>query len=285
MPSDDHAPDRPDLLAVAVGNTRTRVGLFRAGQLDRPLSVRHDQGEELAGHLAQLGLESGRFHVAIASVREDAAGLVLGLLERGGLRASLVSRLGKDLPIPVRVALRDASTVGQDRLLNALGAYRTAEQACVVIDAGTAVTVDFIDGQGVFQGGVIAPGLSMMLAAMHEHTSALPKIEFEPAPVEDGPLGKDTPSAMRLGVVGAVLGLVRYQLERYADLYGAYPQVIATGGDAARLFEHDEVVEHVVPDLQLMGIHAAVESAIQQGLDRENAEEPDEGADDDNPFA
>lgn len=284
-PGDD-AHARPDLLAVAVGNTRTRFGVFRAGQLDRPMSIRNDQADELAAQLRELGLEPDAFHVAIATVRADAAEAFSSILDRAGLRPTLISRIGRDIPIPIRMALRDETTVGHDRLLNALGAYGTAEQACVVIDAGTAVTVDLVDGQGVFQGGVIAPGLTMMLHSMHEHTAALPRLDFEMPPAEDGPLGKDTASAMRLGVIGAILGLVRYQLERYADLYGAYPQVIATGGDAPRLFEHDEIVEHLVPDLQLMGIHAAVEAAIRAAEAEADGDDDEPSApDDDNPFA
>jgi len=270
-PAHAHQPEAdasPDLLAFAVGNTRVRVGLFRAGQLHRPFAVRHDRPGELASQLAAqfgdggLALEPGRFHVAVATVSEPAAGGVDEALREAGLKPIAVSRVGRDLAIPIPLALRDSSTVGHDRLLNALGAYRTAQQACVVVDAGTAVTVDLVDGEGTFQGGVIAPGLSMMLGALHERTAALPKIDYEPPAPDEGPLGKDTPSAMRLGVAGMVLGLVRLQLERYADLYGAYPQVVATGGDAPVLFEHDEVIEHIVPDLQLMGIHAAVEVAL-----------------------
>jgi type III pantothenate kinase len=134
------------------------------------------------------------------------------------------------------------------------------------------VTVDFVDGQGVFQGGAIAPGLNLMLRALHEHTAALPSVKYE-RPDDGMTFGKDTRGAMLLGVHAAVTGLVRALCERYSEFFGAYPQIIATGGDARALFEGDDLVEHIVPDLTLLGIEAACR--IQLGLDGESAAEED----------
>ena len=173
-----------------------------------------------------------------------------------------VYMIGDDIAVPLRHNLDDASTLGQDRQLCALAAYSRARQACVVVDAGTAITVDFVDGEGVFQGGVIAPGLAMMLGSLHEQTSALPSLGWTPPDKARGPFGKDTKHAMLLGVQAAARGLVRHVVETYAEAYEAYPQIVATGGDAPALFEGDEVVEHVVPDLQLIGILEACRAAV-----------------------
>jgi type III pantothenate kinase len=70
-----------------------------------------------------------------------------------------------------------------------------------------------------------------------------------------------------LGALGSVRGLVHFMIERYAEFYEGYPQIVATGGDAPLLFEKDELVEHIVPDLQLVGIlevARAVENAEQE---------------------
>ena len=77
-------------------------------------------------------------------------------------------RVGDDLPIPIQVDLAPETITGSDRLLNAVAAFDVLQQACVVVDAGTAVTVDFIDGKGTFHGGAIAPGARMQLAALHK---------------------------------------------------------------------------------------------------------------------
>lgn len=253
------------ILAVAVGNTRTRVALCAGKDLHEPRALPNDTPDALIGAIESLTGEHPDARVVIASVNAPIADRIESALARSEVAPPL--RIGRDLPLDIPVALPDPAGVGQDRLLNALGAYATAEQACIVIDAGTAITVDFVDGQGTFQGGAIAPGLRMMLRAMHEGTDALPAIGFEPLGPSFPTFGKSTAEAMRLGVHAAACGMVQHLTERYAEAYGAYPQIIATGGDAPALFEHSELVEHVVPDLQLMGIREACLRAIRAEAD------------------
>jgi type III pantothenate kinase len=261
-----------ELVAVSVGNTRTRVGVFRDRELHHSEAVLNADPDAVVAAIA--GLRVGASPVVLASVNDPVADMIVqGLHEKSAARGPAdIYRFGKDLAIPIQNALVDDSTVGQDRLLNALGAFARAKQACIVIDAGTAVTVDFVDGQGVFQGGAIAPGLNLMLRALHEHTAALPSVKFEPLP-SGQTFGKDTRGAMSLGAQSAIIGMVRVLTERYAEFFGAYPQIIATGGDARTLFEGDDLVEHIVPDLILVGIEAACR--IQLGLDPEDSESED----------
>jgi type III pantothenate kinase len=129
----------------------------------------------------------------------------------------------------------------------------------VVIDAGTAMTADFVDQWGTFQGGAIAPGLSAMLAAMHSSAEGLPAVEVPRAAAEvpSGPWATTTRDAMVLGALLAVRGMAHRAIERYALAHGSYPRVIATGGDAPLLFGEDELIEHIVPDLVLIGMAAA----------------------------
>jgi type III pantothenate kinase len=254
-----------ELIAVSVGNTRTRLGVFRDNELEQTAIFINSDEAALAKGVLDAKLRDPKSPIVIASVNPPiSTRLEMSIVPEIERRGGEVFRIGRDLGIPIANALTDDSTVGQDRLLNALGAYSRAKQACIVVDAGTAVTVDFVDGQGVFQGGAIAPGLSMMLWALHNRTAALPEIAFEPLPPEE-PFGKDTARAMRLGVQSAVRGMVRLLSERYAEAFGAYPQIIATGGDAAVLFESDEVIEHIVPNLTLMGIQAACEIELSDG--------------------
>ncbi len=244
------------LLAIAIGNTRTRMGLMDSGEPSRTRTLENADVGALAAAARELA--EGAAPV-IASVNDPVADALASALEAAGAPPR---RIGRDVPIRMQHTLDDASTLGQDRALNALGAYSVAEQACVVVDVGTAVSVDFVDGRGTFHGGVIAPGLNMMLRALHEQTAALPSLRYEPPDPGRGPFGRDTAHAMQLGVSGAVRGLVRYVAEQYADEYDGYPQIIATGGDMGVL-EGDGLIEHFVPDLQLVGIHACVQRAVE----------------------
>lgn len=261
------------LLLISVGNTRTRFAASVDGQrLDRSAVMLNADLDRLVSEVRRMasGLEGfgegGSGGVVIASVNDPVADALAAALRSGaGVR---VSRFGSDVPIPVEHRLPEPVTVGQDRLLNALGAYWKARQACVVIDAGTAVTVDFVDGTGVFHGGAIAPGVQMMLDALHARTAALPGLTFDPGllPTET-PFGTTTAGAMTLGVARAVQGLAHILIDQYADFYGAYPQIVATGGDAHRLFDNDPLVERVVPELTLIGMLAAVQRLTQDDPD------------------
>lgn len=247
---------------MSVGNTRTRIGSFRGRELLASSALANSDVQAIAEAVIVAARERIGPAVVLATVNPAVSERLLPLIRAGvsDARGELY-QLGVDLPVPIERALDDDSTVGQDRLLNALSAYVRAGQACIVVDCGTAMTCDFVDGTGVFQGGAIAPGLSMMLDALHHGTAKLPVVAFEQVPPAR-PFGKSTAEAMRLGAQAAAQGLVRVLAERYAEAYGAYPQIVATGGDAARLFEGDELVEHLVPDLTLMGIQAACERAL-----------------------
>ncbi len=257
---DDHAG--APLLAVSVGNTRTALCVFQNGERVRAQSIANDQFDRLveAATKEMVGLGAG--DALIASVNDPVADRLTLAMERAAPRRDSVLRLGRDVPIPARHTLDDEGerTVGQDRLLNALAGFEVVRQACVIVDAGTAITVDFVDGEGVFHGGAIAPGARAMLGSLHERTAALPDLALtRPPTLEPGaePFGKNTPEAMLTGVVYAARGMVRALAERYAEYYEAYPQIIATGGDAPLLFEGDDLVEKIVPDLTLRGVAVA----------------------------
>jgi type III pantothenate kinase len=263
------------LLSVAVGNTRTRFGVFHGNELEDPESFPNSDMAALIGAILKAAEGEHGVSIVISSVNPTVADALHKALEDAG--EENVYRIGRDIQIPVQHTLDDASTLGQDRLLCAFGAYARAKQACVVVDAGTAVTVDFVDGEGIFHGGVIAPGAKMMLDAMHEKTAQLPQVALGGQPLRgagsdesqespnaevDGPpnpFGKNTQEAMLLGVTNAIRGLVQYTVEQYAEFFGGYPQVVATGGDADALFGEEVsqgggIVESIVPDLQLIGI-------------------------------
>ena len=268
---------------ISVGNTRTRVAKAFGNELE-PSRV-FENTDESRGAIAKavveaLGEADADGRVVIASVNDAVAGRIEAALREAGLEPL---KFGRDVPVPIVTSLPDESTVGTDRLLDALGAYARSKQACVVIDAGTAITVDFVDGEGTFHGGAIAPGVRMMLRAMHEQTAALPEVALSPdllparPATEDGPLGapfgKNTSQAMAIGAVSAARGLAHELIDRYAEFYQGYPRVVATGGDAPLLFEHDGLVEVIVPDLTLLGMLEAIK--VLEQIDLSGDDEPE----------
>ena len=267
------APGRPlhcivmtelSLIAVNAGNSRTQVGRFADGDL---AETRHiDNGRR--AEIVQLVMEwwqqmtgAPQASVLLASVNDAVARPLQATLED---QLSIeVYRVGQDIPVPIGRQLDPETITGTDRLLNAAAAYDRIHEACVVIDAGTALTVDFVDGEGTFHGGVIAPGAAMQLQAMHNQTASLPELRFI-APNDDA-FGRSTGQAMLHGVFHGIRGAVQRFVERYSEHYGAFPAIIATGGDAEVLFEHEEIVDHIVPDLTILGIAVAARQALAGG--------------------
>lgn len=250
-----------NLLTINVGNTRTQLGAFVDGKLIEQHRVANDHLDQLGGVLRELWKTVGgeaEPMVYLASVNEPVAERVSGIVTDS--IGQKVVRLERDIDIPIGRKLDREAIVGEDRLLNAAAAFDRFKQACIVIDAGTAVTVDFIDGEGTFHGGAILPGAQMMLTALHDRTAQLPHITFA-AP--DEPIGHNTEQAMRTGVFHGIRGAVRELAEKYAEVYGAYPKIIATGGDAPLLFERYDLVEAIVPELTLQGMVVARRHGIE----------------------
>jgi type III pantothenate kinase len=256
----------PQLLAISVGNSRTAVGRFVDERLDASDHLENSDLPTLVKGIARhwSAMDDADAMVALTSVNEKVAEpLEKALTTELGAE---IHRVRRDLPIPVGTCVDDEAKVGDDRLLAAAAAWDALKQAVVVVDAGTAITVDFVDGEGTFHGGAIAPGASLQLRSLHEHTDMLPRVAFAQPDAE--PFGRNTAAAMLLGVHEGLRGMVRQLVERYAEHYGAFPMVVATGGDAETLFSGDELVDRIVPELVLMGISVAARHA---GNDAEEA--------------
>ena len=224
-----------NLLAISSGNTRTRFGSFVDGKLTGSVAISHDDTIDLAAAVdeayAPLACHND-MAVLIASVNPKVTERLMRTVPRQTGRT--VWRVEEDLPIPIGRQLDREAIVGEDRLLNAAAAYDVLKQACIVVDAGTAITIDLVDGAGTFHGGAIMPGAQMMLDAMHQHTAQLPQLEMTP-PAE--PVGHNTAQAMFSGVFHGIRGMVRELVELYAEAAGAFPMVIGTGGNANLLFK------------------------------------------------
>ncbi|MHC4975081.1 MAG: type III pantothenate kinase [Planctomycetota bacterium] len=252
-------PNEVPLIAMSIGNSRCwyalchgrDVGVVRTASLD-------DEAGVFDGIREMLPTATSTIPVVCASVNDSGGSGLLESLERD--EGITMYRVGLDVEIPLRHTLADDNTTGIDRFLAAMACFDVCEQACVVVDAGTAVTVDFVDGEGTYQGGCILPGAQMMLDALHERTSALPALSLEKPSDEVFPA--TTRQSMLSGVTRAIRGAVRHISEGYALEYGAFPTVIATGGDAELLFGDDELVERVVPDLVLRGIARCAADAL-----------------------
>ena len=251
-----------NLLAVSVGNTRTRVGSFVDDKLLEVSTFRNDRKEKIGAAIdaAYKPLHGKPDASILLSTVQPEQGEQIEKAIKQQLGQDVL-RVERDLPIPVGRQLDREALVGEDRLLNAAAAFDKHKQACVIVDAGTAMTIDLVDGGGTFHGGAITPGAQLMLDSLGQRAAQLPEIELrKPEEV----VGHNTAEAMLSGVFYGMRGMVREIVEQIAVSINQFPLVIATGGDAQVLFRDCDIVERVVPDLTLWGLAVTLRTAMEQ---------------------
>ena len=218
----------PDVV-VDIGNSRMKWGRCLVGRDLQPVAFSLDQRDwQIVAR--EFGLT---FPVrwVVASVNPGVLAQFVDWVAARGDAVFVLER--RQIQLPVNVDNPDA--VGVDRLLGALAAraHLSPKQPGIVISVGTAMTVDLIDAEGVFQGGAILPGPQLMFRSLHEHTAQLPLIYAEdvgqPHPgYHDQPPGKNTQDAMVAGVTSAIQGAAQHLVGRMS----ASPvHVTITGGN------------------------------------------------------
>ncbi|HEY1599775.1 MAG TPA: type III pantothenate kinase [Pirellulales bacterium] len=253
------AASNAPLVAVDVGNSRVKLGLFTTidGQpLPTPTSTLDigpapEELDRIRGWLATLAVTEPSWW--IGSVQREVAGRLVGWLRNeGAARITMIA--SGDLPLTVALARPDK--VGIDRLLDAVATNRLRRpgEPAIVADLGTAITIDLISPDGAFLGGAIMPGIATSARAMHEFTDLLPLVEMWKLGEPPSPLGTATAEAMKAGLYWGAVGGVRELVDRLAEGLPTRPRLFLSGGAApsvARLLSEDALY---VPHLTLAGI-------------------------------
>jgi type III pantothenate kinase len=249
-------------LVVDVGNTETVVGLID-GKTDLRAHWRISTGvprtvDEYVHLLRALVGEAGQEmppSAVIASVVPDATAVLVPTL--GKLVNGAVSVIGPDSKLSIRLDVEEPRTVGADRIVNTLAARELYGRDTIAVDLGTATTFDLITKDGVFMGGVIAPGVSAGLEWLGRRTAKLPRVELIPP---SATIGRRTETCIQSGIfyssVDAVDGIVRRIVEEWGR---PDPYVVATGGFASVIGPHCTTVQKIEPFLTLYGLAIAGE--------------------------
>jgi type III pantothenate kinase len=217
---------------VDVGNTRIKWGRCDGARVVEVVALPADAPQTWQLQLERWpGASDARWIISgVHPQRRDT--LAAWLRER----APSVQVLDSYRQLPLVVQVDAPEKVGIDRLLNAVAANtrRCKHVAAIIVDAGSAVTVDYVDPSGAFRGGAIFPGLRLMAQALREHTAMLPFVQIDRA---ESPPGTSTAQAIRVGVFHAVVGGARELIARYgaqARSDAGYA-VYLTGGDGPLL--------------------------------------------------
>lgn len=236
-------------IVVDVGNTRVKWGLCSSEQVWSLASLPPDDTDAWLSQWREWKLEPTQAWIVagVHPARVDAQ--VAWLSERG----DSVQVLSSHEQLPLKVDVEVPAKVGIDRLLNAVAANRRRQEhvAAILVDAGSAVTVDYVDGTGVFRGGAIFPGFNLMAKALHEYTALLPIVTIDEAVTVPG---TSTTHAMQAGVLHAVVGGIERLIVEYNHRFPTAFEIFLTGGDCKMLAEKLHRPVHVWPEMTLEGI-------------------------------
>ena len=246
-------------LAIDIGNSRIKLGLFAEPQSPDPLPrcvdrvalpvADHDLFQQVRDWLLERDPPQDSW---VGSVNPP---LLSQLLD--GWPKERAKPHSLDRP-PITMLLnhtRFPERVGSDRLFNAVAANRLRRrgQPAIIIDSGTATKVDFVDAAGGFRGGAILAGFELIANALHERTAQLPRINTRDLAEPPEPVGYDTESALRSGLYWGLVGAVRELSTRMAEPLDTSPLSLVTGGAAPLFMPHFARATHE-SNLTLQGI-------------------------------
>jgi type III pantothenate kinase len=258
-------------LAVDVGNSRIKFGVFEGGRnlQERALpaclaSVAIAAAEQVDWPSVTARLEEWVSHIITAVIAGANPAGVERLLSSwpAALRpAPNVVRGAAELPLRVNVDSPDK--VGIDRLLDAVAAnvLRRQGEAVIIVDAGTATTVDLVSPEGAFEGGAILPGIELGARALHQYTALLPLIDV-PELLADpvAPLGRSTREAIGSGLWFGQIGAIRELIFQLAESTDRPSQIFVTGGNGRWLAPALRSRARFEPDLALRGLAHVAQS-------------------------
>jgi type III pantothenate kinase len=251
------------LLVLDIGNSNVVAGVYQGARLRHswrfatdPLKTADEHAALMGDFFKQAGLKPRLIDAAILGsvvpplvpVFEDAIRLLCHV-------PAMV--VGPHLDLGLKVRTRHPEEVGADRLVNALAAFEAFGGPLLVLDFGTATTVDAVSKKGEYLGGAIAPGVAISMEALVSRTAKLPRIEMaRPA----SPIGDSTLEAMRSGLYYATLGATRELCLRLGAVLKQRdrkaPTVVATGGLSFWLPTEELGIHAVLPHLTLEGLRA-----------------------------
>ena len=239
-------------LVIDVGNSGMKAACFE-GEVLLPPVARHAAGDWEA--IDAMATNLGVNYIIYSTVANVPTQRWMDKWERNGI---VVHTLDRSRPLPFDSDYQSPETLGEDRIAAVAGTLGLLQTARLVVDAGSCVTLDLVDGNDRYLGGNISPGVSMRLRAMHERTARLPLVQ---AGTPTGNLGLTTETALlhggQLGVVYEAEGLFRRLAPKHPDL-----QLALTGGDAERLLPHFTVPCVFYPNLVLRGLNQILSTYV-----------------------
>ena len=251
------------LLAIDIGNTNVVLACAEVGRNlfeDRPpiWRLETDADKNSADYAAAIRDLLGADRCAavtgaiVASVVPALSTVICDAVASAtGHVPLLVGDDGVDLGIDINID--EPEQAGADRLVNAVGAQAHHQLPAIVLDFGTATTLDLVGADGAYEGGIIAPGVALSIDALEAAAAQLPRLALRKFGADLPILGKNTVSAMESGIFWGYVSMIEGLLARLRADYGDV-SMIATGGLAGLFSAHLPGINAVDPDLTVKGL-------------------------------
>jgi len=245
------------LLAIDIGNTNIVLGLYQGKKLIthwRLATQAERTADEYGVIISQLidyaGYRCDQISaVAVSCVVPPMLTTTQELAEKFFKIEPLI--VGPGIKTGMPILYESPKDVGADRIVNGIAAYEKYRDTCIIVDFGTATTIDLISKKGEYVGGAIAPGLSISLEALIQRASKLPRIEvIKPKEV----VGRNTINSIQAGIFYGYVGLVDGIVKRIQEQHGLRAKVVATGGLAPLVASECASITEVDEFLTLEGL-------------------------------
>jgi type III pantothenate kinase len=245
------------LLAIDIGNTNIVLGLYQAKKLIthwRLATQAERTADEYGVVISQLidyaGYRCDQISAIVVScVVPPMLTTTQELAEKFFKLEPLI--VGPGIKTGMPILYENPKDVGADRIVNGIAAYEKYHDTCIIVDFGTATTIDLISKKGEYVGGAIAPGLSISLEALIQRASKLPRIEVvKPKEV----VGRNTINSIQAGIFYGYVGLVDGIVKRIQDEFRVRAKVVATGGLAPLVASECSSITEVDEFLTLEGL-------------------------------
>ncbi|MCA1808576.1 MAG: type III pantothenate kinase [Kiritimatiellia bacterium] len=247
-----HDQSKTTVLAVDIGNSSVSAALICGNRVRRSSRLLTSAGVKSITAVLRKVTAGQRAELAAISTVVPRV-LYKWMKETRKFAVTEPISVHHNLRLGLRLDYPRPQTLGADRLANAVAANHYFGAPAIVIDCGTATTVDLIDTRHGFQGGIILPGPPLFLTYLHEHTAMLPSIDLpHRAPLVK--IGKNTEAAMRLGAWLGYRGMLRESVAALQSTLRRTAPVIVTGGYARRIMRGSGIPTHTDEFLTLRGI-------------------------------
>ncbi len=245
------------ILAIDVGNTNTVLGIYKENEMIAHWRISTDKDKTVDEYGILLKNLFSYENIDTENIKDiiisSTVPPIVTVLEQVGREYFDLYPLvvGPGVKTGMNIKMDNPREVGADRIVNAVGAYQKYDSPLIVVDFGTATSIDAVSEKGNFIGGAIAPGIGISTEALFNYAAKLPRIELKKP---DKAIGKNSIMAMQSGIIYGFVGQTEALISKFKEELSVDSTVVATGGLVNLIAPETELIDRVEPFLTLDGL-------------------------------